>query len=323
MTHAIVINEQGGPEVLKWQGVDTPEPGPGQIRIRQTAVGLNYIDCYHRSGLYPLDLPATIGMEAAGSVDALGDGVTTLSVGDRVAYASGPPGAYTQSRVIGADRVVALPESISDDTAAAMMLQGMTVQYLVRRTYRVQSGDTVLLHAAAGGVGLIASQWLKQLGATVIGTVGSDEKAELAAAHGCDHTIVYTRENFTDRVRDITNGEGVPVVYDSIGKDTFEGSLDCLAPIGMFVSFGNASGPLEPFNPGILAAKGSLFFTRPSLVNYTAKAEDLQHSAKELFAAVAQGLKIEINQQFPLKDAAAAHKALEARETTGSTVLQP
>ena len=323
MTHAIVINEQGGPEVLKWQAVDTPEPGPGQIRIRQTAVGLNYIDCYHRSGLYPLDLPATIGMEAAGVIDALGDGVTTLSVGERVAYASGPPGAYTQSRVIGADRVVTLPESISADTAAAMMLHGMTVQYLVRRTYRVQSGDTVLLHAAAGGVGLIASQWLKQLGATVIGTVGSDEKAELAAAHGCDHTIVYTRENFTDRVRDITNGEGVPVVYDSIGKDTFEGSLDCLAPIGTFVSFGNASGPLEPFNPGILAAKGSLFFTRPSLVNYTAKAEDLQHSAKELFAAVAQGLKIEVNQRFPLKDAAAAHKALEARETTGSTVLQP
>jgi NADPH:quinone reductase len=323
MTHAIVMDEAGGPDVLKWREVDTPEPGPGQIRIRQTAIGLNYIDCYHRSGLYPLDLPASIGMEAAGTIDALGDGVTSLSVGDRVAYASAPPGAYTQSRVIAADRVVALPDSITDDTAAAMMLQGMTVQYLVRRTYRVQSGDTVLLHAAAGGVGLIACQWLKQLGATVIGTVGSDKKAELAAAHGCDHTIIYTRENFTDRVREITNGAGVPVVYDSIGKDTFDGSMDCLAPLGMFVSFGNASGPLEPFNPGILAAKGSLFFTRPSLVNYTAKAEDLQQSAKDLFDAVAKGLKIEINQRFPLKDAATAHKALEARETTGSTIFQP
>ena len=323
MTHAIVMNEVGGPEVLKWEAVETTEPGPGQIRIRQTAVGLNYIDCYHRSGLYPLDLPASIGMEAAGAIDAVGDGVTTLSVGDRVAYASAPPGAYTQSRVIAADRVVALPDSIADDTAAAMMLQGMTVQYLLRRTYRVQSGDTVLLHAAAGGVGLIACQWLKLLGATVIGTVGSDEKAELATTHGCDHAIVYTRENFAERVREITNGEGVPIVYDSIGKDTFDGSMDCLAPLGVFVSFGNASGPLEPFNPGILAAKGSLFFTRPSLVHYTAKASDLQQCAKDLFDVVAKGLKIEINQRFPLKDAAAAHTALEARKTTGSTILQP
>lgn len=323
MTHAIIMNEAGGPDVLKWQVVDTPEPGPGQIRIHQTAVGLNYIDCYHRSGLYPLDLPASIGMEAAGTIDAIGDGVTTLSVGDRVAYASAPPGAYTQSRVIAAERVVALPDSINEDTAAAMMLQGMTVQYLLRRTYRVQSGDTVLLHAAAGGVGLIACQWLKQLGATVIGTVGSDEKAELASAHGCDHAIIYTRENFANRVREITNGDGVPVVYDSIGKDTFEGSLDCLAPLGMFVSFGNASGPLAPFDPGILAAKGSLFFTRPSLVHYTAKTSDLQQSAKDLFDVVAKGLKIEINQRFPLKDAAAAHTALEARETTGSTIFQP
>ena len=317
------MNETGGPDVLKWQAVDTPEPGPGQIRIHQTAVGLNYIDCYHRSGLYPLDLPASIGMEAAGMIDAIGDGVTTLSVGDRVAYASAPPGAYTQSRVIAAERVVALPDTINDDTAAAMMLQGMTVQYLLRRTYRVQSGDTVLLHAAAGGVGLIACQWLKQLGATVIGTVGSDEKAELASAHGCDHAIIYTRENFSERVREITNGDGVPVVYDSIGKDTFEGSMDCLAPLGMFVSFGNASGPLAPFDPGILAAKGSLFFTRPSLVHYTAKSADLVQCAIDLFDAVAKGLKIEINQRFPLKDAAAAHTALEARETTGSTILQP
>ncbi|MBL4720692.1 MAG: quinone oxidoreductase [Alphaproteobacteria bacterium] len=323
MTHAIVMREPGGPDVLKWEEVATAEPGPGEIRIKQTAVGLNYIDCYHRTGLYPLDYPATIGMEGAGAIDAVGDGVTTLSIGDRVAYASGPPAAYTQSRIIPANRVVALPDSISDDTAAAMMLQGMTVQYLIRTTYRVKAGETVLLHAAAGGVGLIACQWLKQLGATVIGTVGSDAKAELAKSHGCDHTIIYTRENFTDRVRDITNGEGVPVVYDSIGKDTFDGSLDCLSPMGMFVSFGNASGPLEPFNPGILAAKGSLFFTRPSLVNYTAKSEDLQNSAKELFEAVAKGLKIEINQRFPLKDAAAAHRALEARETTGSTILQP
>jgi NADPH:quinone reductase len=322
MTHAIVMREPGGPEVLKWEEVATPEPGQGEIRINQSAAGLNYIDCYHRTGLYPLEYPATIGMEGAGTIDAIGDGVTNLSVGDRVAYASAPPGAYTQSRVIAADRVVALPDSISDDTGAAMMLQGMTVQYLIRTTYPVKSGDTVLLHAAAGGVGLIACQWLKQLGATIIGTVGSDEKAALAKAHGCDHTIVYTRENFTDRVREITNGAGVPVVYDSIGKDTFEGSMDCLAPLGMFVSFGNASGPLEPFNPGILAAKGSLFFTRPSLVHYTAKAEDLKNSAKDLIGAIEKGLKIEINQTYPLKDAAEAHRALEARETTGSTIFK-
>lgn len=323
MAHAIVVHEPGGPEVMQWEEVNAGEPATGQIRIKQTAIGLNFIDCYHRSGLYPLPAPFSIGMEAAGTVMAVGENVKDVTVGDRVAYASGPPGAYTTDRIIDANRVVLLPPSISDDMAAAMMLQGMTTQYLVRTTYRVKPGDTVLFHAAAGGVGLIACQWLKKIGATVIGTVGSDEKAELARAHGCDHPIVYTRENFTDRVRDITNGRGVPVVYDSIGKDTFEGSLDCLAPRGMFVSFGNASGPVTSFDPGILAAKGSLFFTRPSLVHYTADTDELRQSAAELFQMVESGLKIEIHQRYALKDAVAAHKALESRQTTGSTVFSP
>ncbi len=323
MTHAIVIHKQGGPEEMRWEEIDVGAPGPGQVRLKQTAIGLNYIDCYHRSGLYPLEMPSGIGMEAAGVVEALGDGVSGLAVGDRVAYAGPPPGSYTEERNMAASSVVKLPDSIGDETAAAMMLQGMTVQYLIRRTHNVQAGETVLFHAAAGGVGLIACQWLKQLGATVIGTVGSDEKAELAKAHGCDHTIVYTRENFVDRVKEITDGAGVPVVYDAVGADTYPGSLDCLSPLGLFVSFGNASGPIANFDPGLLAAKGSLFFTRPTLMTYTAKREDLVASANDLFDAVAKGVNIEINQRFALKDAAQAHRDLEARKTTGSTIFLP
>ncbi len=325
MSKAIRIHQYGGPETLRWEEVEVSDPGPGQIRIRQSAVGLNYIDVYHRTGLYPLpSLPWTLGMEGAGRVDAVGAGVTELQVGDRVAYASPPVGAYAEVRLIAADRVVALPEAIDDQTAAAMMLQGMTAQYLLRRTYRVQPGDAILLHAAAGGVGLIASQWARQLGATVIGTVGSDDKAELARAHGCDHVIVYTRENFVERVREITNGQGVAVVYDSVGQATFMGSLDCLRPLGMMVSFGNASGPVQPFDPGLLAAKGSLFLTRPTLMTYTAQRADLMASAAELFQVVASGaVRIEVRQTYPLAEAARAHRDLEARKTTGSTVLLP
>ena len=323
MTHAIRIHEQGGPEVMKWEQVDVAAPGPGQITVAHKAVGLNYIDCYHRSGLYPLPMPAGIGMEGAGIVEAVGDGVKSVNTGDRVAYAAGPPGSYAEKRVIEAAKVVKLPDNISDETAAAMMLQGMTAEYLIRRTYAVKDGDTVLFHAAAGGVGLIACQWLKQIGATVIGTVGSDEKAAIAKAHGCDHSIVYTRENFAERVREITDGKGVPVVYDSIGNDTYLGTLDCLAPRGLFVSFGNASGPIKNFDVGQLAAKGSLYLTRPSLVSYTSTPADLKESSTALFAAIAKGLKIEINQRYALKDAAQSHRDLEARKTTGSTILLP
>ncbi|MCB1825518.1 MAG: quinone oxidoreductase [Candidatus Competibacteraceae bacterium] len=325
MPKAIRIHEYGGPEVLRWEEVEVGEPGPGQLRVRHGAVGLNYIDVYHRTGLYPLpSLPWTLGMEGAGQVEAVGEGVTEFKPGDRIAYASPPVGAYAEARLIPADRVVALPGAIDDRTAAAMMLQGMTAQYLLRRTYRVQAGDAILLHAAAGGVGLIASQWARHLGATVIGTVGNDEKAELARAHGCHHVIVYSRENFVERVREITGGQGVAVVYDSVGKETFMGSLDCLRPLGMMVSFGNASGPVPPFEPGILAAKGSLFFTRPSLMAYTAQREDLLASAAELFEVVSSGaVRIEVRQTYPLAETARAHRDLEARKTTGSTVLLP
>ena len=325
MTRAIRIHETGGPEVLRWEEVEVGEPGEGQVRLAHGAVGLNYIDIYHRSGLYPLpSLPAILGLEAAGTVEAVGPGVGELSPGDRVAYASPPVGAYAEARLMPADRVVKLPDEISDVQAAGMMLQGKTVHYLIRRTYPVRPGDTVLFHAAAGGVGLIACQWLKHLGATVIGTVGSEEKAEVAQAHGCDHTILYKSENVPERVRELTGGAGVPVVYDSVGKDTFEGSLDSLAPLGMLVSFGNASGPVPPFEPGILAAKGSLFFTRPTLMTYTAKREDLVAAAEELFSVVRSGaVKIEVNQTYPLAEAAQAHRDLEARKTTGSTVLLP
>ncbi|CDI01150.1 Quinone oxidoreductase [Candidatus Competibacter denitrificans Run_A_D11] len=325
MPKAIRIHQPGGPEVLRWEDVEIGDPGPDQVRIRHGAVGLNYIDVYHRTGLYPLpSLPWTLGMEGAGRIEAVGEGVTEFKVGDRVAYASPPVGAYAEVRLMPADRVVALPDAIDDQTAAAMMLQGMTAQYLLRRTYRVQAGDTILLHAAAGGVGLIASQWARHLGAIVIGTVGSDEKAELARAHGCHHVIVYSRENFTERVREITNGQGVAAVYDSVGQATFMGSLDCLRRLGMMVSFGNASGPVQAFDPGILAAKGSLFLTRPSLMAYTAERADLAASASELFEVVLKGaVKIEVRQTYPLAETAQAHRDLEARKTTGSTVLLP
>jgi NADPH2:quinone reductase len=319
---AIRFHKTGGPEVLVWEDVEVGDPGQGQVRIRHHAVGLNYLDTYHRSGLYPLPLPSGCGSEAAGVVEAVGAGVTDLKVGDRVAYAGGAPGAYSEARLYPADRLVKLPAAVSFETAAAMMLKGMTAQYLIKRTFKVQPGMTVLWHAAAGGVGLIACQWLKLLGVKVIGTVGSDEKAALARAHGCEHTIVYTRENFVERVKEITGGKGVPVCYDSVGKLTFMGSLDCMQPLGMMVSFGNSSGPVDPISPAILAPKGSLFLTRPTLVTYTAKREDLVACASDLFEVVGSGkVKIEIAQRYALKDAAQAHRDLEARKTTGSTVL--
>lgn len=324
MTHAIRFHRTGGPEVLQWEEVGVGEPGPGEVRVRHAAVGLNFIDTYHRSGLYPVPLPSGIGLEGAGTVEALGPGVAHLQVGDRVAYAGGPLGAYSEARLIPADRLIRLPDSLSFETGAAMMLQGLTAAYLLRRTYRVQKGDTVLIHAAAGGVGLIACQWAKALGATVIGTVSTEAKAELARAHGCDHPILYTREDFARRVRDITGGEGVPVVYDGIGKDTFAGSLDSLRPLGTMVSFGNASGPVGLIDPLLLSQKGSLFFTRPTLMHYTARRADLEALATELLGVVTSGqVKIEVHQRFPLQQAAAAHIALEGRQTTGSTVLLP
>ena len=325
MPHAIVLSETGGPENLRWQEVTVGEPGPAQVRLRHTAIGLNFIDVYHRTGLYPLpSLPAVIGLEAAGVVEAVGPGVSDLTVGSRVAYASPPAGAYAEVRLMPADRLVALPDGIDDAHAAAMMLKGMTAEYLLCRTYKVKAGDTILVHAASGGVGLIVCQWAKHQGVQVIGTVGSDAKAELARAHGCDHPIVYTRENFVDRVKALTGGAGVAVVYDSVGKDTFMGSLDCLAPMGMMVSFGNASGAVPAFEPGILSAKGSLFMTRPTLMTYTAKRADLVASARALFEVVLKGaVTIEINQRYPLRDAAQAHRDLEARKTTGSTLLMP
>lgn len=322
MSSAIRIHEVGGPEVLKWEKVTVGEPGPGEVRLRHAAVGLNFIDVYFRTGAYGAAVPFTPGLEASGVVEALGKGVSDLKVGDRVAYAAPPVGAYSEERLMPADRLVKVPDGVSDEVAAAMMLKGMTAQYLLRRTYQVKAGDTILFHAAAGGVGLIACQWAKHLGATVIGTVGSEAKAELAAAHGCDHPIVYTRENFVERVKDITGGEGVPVVYDSVGKDTFMGSLDCLRPLGSMVIFGQSSGPVPPLELGLLAAKGSLFLTRPTLMTYTAKRDDLVATANELFQAVRAGaVKLEINQRFPLRQAADAHRALEARQTTGSTIL--
>jgi NADPH:quinone reductase len=324
MPKAMRIYQQGGPEVMKWEEVEVGDPGPGHARVRHEAVGLNYIDTYHRSGLYKVQTPSGIGMEGAGFVEAVGPGVKDVKQGDRVAYASPPIGSYSEVRLVPADRLVSLPGGISFDTAAAMMLKGMTAQYLIKRTYAVRPGQTVLFHAAAGGVGLIACQWLSSLGVTVIGTVGSDAKAALAKAHGCHHTIVYTRENFVERVKELTGGKGVPVVYDSVGKDTFQGSLDCLSMFGMFVSFGNASGPVPSFEPAILAAKGSLFFTRPTLMNYTAKREDLVASANELFEVVGSGkVKIEIEQRYALKDVVQAHRDLEARKTAGSTILLP
>ena len=323
MAMAIRIHEHGGPEKMQWEEVAVADPGPGEVKLTQSVVGLNYIDVYHRTGLYPMELPGAIGLEGAGTVSAVGEGVTEFKEGDRVAYAAPPVGAYASERIIPCHRLVKIPDSISDETAGAMMLQGMTAEYLIRRTFPVQAGQTVLFHAAAGGVGLIVCQWLKQIGATVIGTVGSEEKAALAKAHGCDHTILYKTEDVAKRVHDLTDGKGVPVVYDAVGKDTLDGSLDSLAPRGMFVSFGNASGPIENFNLAVLAQKGSLYLTRPTLMTYTAERADLVESANALFAAVDKGLKIEVNQRYALKDAAQAHRDLEGRKTTGSTILIP
>ena len=322
--HAIRFHETGGPEKLTWEETEVGEPGPGQLLLRQTAIGLNYIDTYHRTGLYPVPLPSGIGLEAAAVVEKTGPGVTEFKVGDRVAYASAPIGAYAEWRLYPAERAVKLPEGISDRQGAAMMLQGMTVEYLIRRTFPVTAGQVVLFHAAAGGVGLIACQWLKHLGATVIGTAGSPQKMELAKAHGCAHVIDYRQEDVAKRVRELTDGKGVPVVYDGVGKDTFQASLDSLAPRGMFVSFGNASGPVPPFEPVILSAKGSLYFTRPSLVAYVATRAELLESATALFDVVRSGaVKIEVRQTYPLKEAAQAQRDLEARKTTGSTLLLP
>jgi NADPH:quinone reductase len=323
MVHAIRIHQNGGPEVMKWDSVEVGEPGPGQIRLKQHAVGVNYIDTYHRSGLYKMPLPMVIGSEGAGEVTAVGPGVTDFKVGDRGAYA-GAVGGYAEERLMPADRLVKLPASIEYKTAAAMMLQGMTVRYLLRQTYKVDKNTTMLLHAAAGGIGLIASQWAKHLGATIIGTVSTSDKAELAKAAGCTHVINYKTEDFVKRTRELTDGQGVDVVYDAVGKDTYPGSLDCLKPLGLFVSFGNASGPITNFDILLLSSKGSLYATRPTLVTYTAKRADLLANANELFDVVSKGIvKINVNHTYPLKDAAQAHKDLEGRKTTGSIVLLP
>ncbi len=324
MPKAIRFHHTGGPDVLRLEEVEVGEPGEGQARVRHTAIGVNFIDTYHRTGLYPLPLPSGVGTEGAGVVEAVGKGVAHLKKGDRVGYAGGAPGGYSQVRVMAADRLVKLPDGISDQQAAGAMLKGLTVQYLSRRTYPVKAGETVLVHAAAGGVGLIACQWLKALGATVIGTVGSDEKAKLARAHGCDHPIVYTREDFAARVKEITKGAGVPVVYDAVGKSTFQGSLDCLRPRGLMVSFGNASGAVPPVDLLVLSQKGSLFLTRPTLAHYTANREELESAARELFEVMQSGkVKIEVSRTYPLAEAARAHQDLEARKTTGSVVLLP
>ena len=326
MTKAIRIHQTGGPEVLKWDDVTLPPPGQGEVRVKQSAVGLNFIDTYFRTGLYPLPnpLPAIIGSEGAGVVEALGAGVSDLKAGDRVAYGAAPVGAYTEARNVPAARLVKIPEGINDRQAASMMLKGMTAQYLIRRTYKVKAGDAILVHAAAGGVGLILCQWAKHLGATVIGTVGSSDKAALAKAHGCDHPILYREVDFVAKVKEITGGAGVPVVYDAVGKDTFLKSLDCIRPMGLMVNFGNASGPADPINVLLLSQKGSLYLTRPTLFTYTAKREDLVATANDLFDVVKKGaVKIEVNQTYALKDAAQAHRDLEGRKTTGSTVLLP
>ncbi|HYH42994.1 MAG TPA: quinone oxidoreductase [Burkholderiales bacterium] len=323
MPYAMRIYEHGGPEIMSWEEVEVGKPGPGEVRVRNTAVGLNYIDTYHRSGLYPMQLPLTLGSEGAGVIEAIGPRVKGFKVGDRVAYAQ-PIGAYAEVLLRPVARLVKIPAGIEDETAAAMMLKGMTAWYLCRRTYRVKKGDTIVVHAAAGGVGQILCQWARYLGATVIGTVGSDEKVPLAKKAGCKHVIVTSREKLSERVKAITKGKGVPVVYDGVGKDTFMDSLDCLAPLGLMASFGNASGAVPPVNIGILAAKGSLFLTRPTLVNYTSTPEDLATAARELFAVVKKGaVKITINQTYPLREAAQAHADLQSRKTTGSTVLLP
>ena len=321
---AIRMFKTGGPEVMEWVDVEVGLPGPNEVRIKHEAVGLNYIDVYFRVGMYPQPLPASLGMEGAGVIEAVGADVTHVKVGDRVAYAGRPPGAYSQVRVMPADTLVKLPDAISFEQGAAMMLQGLTVQYLLNDSYQVKPGDTVLFHAAAGGVGLIACQWLKALGATVIGTVGSEEKAALAKAYGCDHTINYNKENFVERTRALTDGKGVPVVYDSIGKDTFMQSLDCLSPRGMMVTYGNASGPVPPVDVSILGGKGSLKLTRPTVMTYAHNRSLLEPMAADLFDRVLKGqVKIEVNQTYQLENVADAHRDLESRKTTGSTVLMP
>ena len=324
MTHAIRIHEAGEPEALKWDTITVGKPSPGQVRLRQTACGLNYIDIYMRSGVYPLtETPAILGMEAAGVVEELGDGVTELKTGDRVAYAM-VAGAYTEERLINADRLIKIPDSIDDKTAATMMLKGLTAHYLLFRTYPVQAGDTILVYAASGGVGLMLCQWAKHLGATVIGCVGSQEKADIAMANGCDHTIFYREENISERVRELTNGEGVAVVYDAIGQQTFEASLDCLRPFGVMVTYGNITGQVEPFSPKILAPKGSLYVTRPTLATHVSTRELLLEGAERLIEVIEKGIvKNYVNQSYALKDTADAHSDMEARKTTGSTVLIP
>jgi NADPH2:quinone reductase len=322
MAHAIRFAKPGGPEVLEWQQVEVGKPGESQVRLRHTAVGLNYIDTYHRSGLYQLPMPSGLGSEGAGVIEEVAPGVTGLKLGDRVAYSGGPIGAYAEDRVMPADRLVPIPDGITDQQAAAMMLKGMTAWYLVRRTHQVKHGETILIHAAAGGVGLIVCQWAKHLGATVIGTVGDEQKAALAKRNGCDYPILYKREDFVARVTELTQGRKLPVVYDSVGKDTFYKSLDCLAPLGLMVSFGQSSGAIGPVDFGILAAKGSLFLTRPTLNTYTATREDLLTAARELFEVVQSGgVKISVNQTYPLREAARAHRDLQDRKTTGQTVL--
>jgi len=324
MAKAIMMFKTGGPEVMEYVDVEVGDPGPGEVRIRHAACGLNFIDVYFRSGLYPQALPAGLGQEAAGVIEAVGPDIQDFKPGDRVAYAGRPNGAYSEARVMPAAMLVKLPDTISFDTAAAMTLQGLTVQYLFRRTFALKGGETILFHAAAGGVGLIAAQWARALGVNMIGTVSSDEKAALALAAGCSHVINSKTENFVERVREITDGKGVPAVYDSVGKDTFIGSLDCLSPLGTMVSFGNASGPVPPFSLNELGSRGSLFITRPSLPNYIAKRADLDAAAADLFQMVdSKKIKIEINQRYALKDVAQAHADLEARKTTGSTILIP
>jgi len=324
LSHAIRIHEHGGPDVLRWEEVDVPPPGPGEVRIRQTAVGLNFIDTYHRTGLYPVpDLPAVLGREAAGVVEEIGPGVEGLAQGDRVAYPM-EAGAYAEARIVRAAALVRLPDAVDDRTAAAVMLKGLTAWYLLRKTHRVGAGETILVHAAAGGVGLLACQWAAHLGATVIGTVGSAEKADLARSHGCAHPVLYRSEDVVARVREITGGRGVPVVYDSVGKDTIDASLDCLAPRGLLVSFGQSSGSPPPLDLQELSRRGSLFVTRPTLATYIAERDEYLEGAKELFDRIGSGvLSVEVGATYPLRDAARAHRDLEGRRTTGSTVLLP
>lgn len=322
-THAIRLHQTGAPDQMRWERITLPAPAADEVLVRTVAAGVNFIDVYHRTGLYPLPLPSPLGLEGAGIVEQIGAGVSTVKPGDAVGYCVAGVGAYANHRLVKAERLIPLPAGIAPETAAAMLLKGMTAEYLIRRTYPVSAGDTVLFHAIAGGVGLIACQWLKQLGATVIGTVGNEQKAQLAKEHGCDHVILYDQEDVAARVRDITHGAGVPVVYDSVGAATFQSSLDSLAPRGMFVSFGNASGPVPPFAPAVLAQKGSLFFTRPTLMTYCEDGKDMRASAEALFFAVHSGLTINIHQHYPMREAPAAHRALESRQTTGATILTP